>query len=206
MITARRRPAAAAPGVIALALALCACTGPTATSPAPAPTPSSGSTTTTVATTPTQELTAQGFLPKKVGQIGGLDCTNDIESCAIKFTVDKIDVSPQCDQYGTKAVAGRKTVVLHVSLTTGALSPDGEAAAPMIFNPYSLKGLGADGFVHDAQSGMCTSYETRLSNTILPNSRYTGTVEVEVPESVSSIAAAYSSGGPNRGWVWEIGG
>lgn len=206
MITARRRPAAAAPGVIALALALCACTGPTATSPAPAPNPSSAGATTTAATTPTQELTPQGFLSKKIGQAGGLDCTNNIESCAIKFTVDKIDVSPQCGQYGTPAAAGRKTLVLHVSLTTGALSPDGEAAAPMIFNPYSLKGLGADGFVHDAQPGSCTSYETRLSNTILPNSRYTGTVEVEVPESVSSIAAAYSSGGPNRGWVWEIGG
>lgn len=203
MITTRRRTATAALGVIALALTTGACTGPTATSPAPDPTPSSGA---TVATTPSQELTAQGFLPKKVGQLGGLDCAGDIESCAIKFTVDKIETSPKCDQYGTPAAAGRKTLLLHVSLTTGALSQDGAAVAPFIFNPFSFKGLGPDGFVHDAQPGSCTPHEGRLSNTILPNSRYTGTVEIEVPESVTSIASAHDSGGPNRGWVWEIAG
>lgn len=204
MNTTHRRLPAAAPGVLALVVAVCGCTGPTASSPAPDPTPSSG--VPAAATTPKQELTAQGFLPKKIGQPGGLDCTTDIETCAIKFTVDKIDTAPQCDRYGTPAAAGRKTLVLHVSLTTGTLSQDGSARAPLIFNPFSLKGLGPDGFVHDAQPGSCTSHEGRLSSTILPNSRYSGTVEVEVPESVTSIASAHDSGGPNRGWVWEIGG
>ena len=192
--------------VLACALLSAACTGPAANtgSPAPSPTPSSASPTTTSAT-PMRALTPQGFLAKKIGQLAGLDCTSDLDSCAIKFSVDKIDVNPQCHQYGAPAGAGRKTLVLHVSMTTGTLSADGSATAPSIFNPFSLKGIAGDGFVHDAQSGTCTDYEGRLSNTILPNSRYSGTVEVEVPESTTSIASAHqASADGGRGWVWEI--
>lgn len=195
--------------VIALSVLalLVSCTGPTAETrtPAPSPTPSSASPTATT-TKAARNLTAQGFLPKKLGELAGLDCTTGLDSCPLKFTVDKIEVNPKCYQYGTPAAAGRKTVLLHVSLTTGTLSNDLAAVAPMIFNPFSLKGLGADGFVHDAQPGSCTDYAGRLSNTILPNSRYAGTVEVEVSESSVSIASAQlASPDGTRGWVWNIG-
>ena len=185
---------------------LVSCTGPTAEtkSPAPSPAPSSASPTTT--STAAKNRTAQGFLPKKLGEVAGLDCTSGLDSCPLKFTVDKIEVNPKCHQYGTPAAAGRKTLLLHVSLTTGDLDASLTALAPMLFNPFSLKGLSADGFVHDAQPGSCTNFDGRLSNTILPNSKYTGTVEVEVPESAASIASAQQLD-PNsaRGWVWNIG-
>lgn len=197
---------AAAVSVLAL---LASCTGPTAEtrSPAPAPSQSSASaTTTTPASTATTARTAQGFLPKKLGEAAGLNCTSGLNACPVRFTVGKIEVNPKCYQYGTPSAAGRKTVLLHVSLTTGDLDASLTAQAPMIFNPFSLKGLSADGFVHDGQPGSCTDYKGRLSDTILPNSKYTGTVEIDVPESVVSIASAQQLD-PNsaRGWVWNIG-
>lgn len=192
--------------VLLAVLLVSACTGPTASTPAPSPTPSSAapSSPTPTSAAPSRQLTPQGFLTKQIGQLGGLDCTKDLDSCAIKFTVDKIDVDPPCHQYGTPAAAGRKTLLLHVSLTTGTLTADNWA--PMIFNPYSLKGIAEDGFVHDAQPGRCTDYDGRLSTTILPNSRYAGTVEVEVPSSATSVASAHeASPTGDRGWVWAIG-
>ncbi|MFS8100947.1 hypothetical protein LFM09_27870 [Lentzea alba] len=192
----------------ALVVLAASCTGPTAetSSPAPSPTPSSSSAPQTSAA-PKRQYTAQGFLPKKIGELSGYDCKTDIESCSIKFTVDKIDINPKCYQYGTPAAGGRKTLLLHVSLTTGTMSSEAAFVAPTIFNPFSLKGLGNDGFVHDAKPGLCTESSAGLSNTILPNSRYTGTVEVEVPDSATSVASAWpqpASDG-SRGWVWPVG-
>lgn len=193
----------------AFALAATSCTGPAAdsSSPAPDPTPSSPTSTTQTSAPPKREHTAQGFLPKKIGELSGFDCKSDLDSCSVKFTVDKIDVNPKCYQYGTPAADGRKTLLLHVSLTTGTMSSDAATLAPTIFNPFSLKGLGQDGFVHDARPGSCTDYTAGLSTTILANSRYTGTVEVEVPESAASVASAWHQPGPDggRGWMWPIG-
>ncbi|KJK39474.1 hypothetical protein UK23_40730 [Lentzea aerocolonigenes] len=195
--------AATLPALVLLA----ACTGPTADtgSPAPSPTPSSAAPTTTA--TVKKNLTAQGFLPKKVGELGGTECQSSLDTCAIKFTVDKIEVNPKCFEYGTPAPAGRKTLLLHVSMTTGNLSANAQGLAPTIFNPFSFKGLSADGFVHDAQPGSCVDYKGKLSDTILANSRYTGTVEIDVPESATSVASAWPTPGPDgsRGWVWNIG-
>ena len=52
---------------------MAACTGPTADTgtPAPSPTPSSAAPTTT--TPATKSLTAQGFLAKRVGELGGTE-------------------------------------------------------------------------------------------------------------------------------------
>ncbi|MFJ8959898.1 hypothetical protein ACIRG5_10950 [Lentzea sp. NPDC102401] len=187
--------------------ALASCTGPSAdtNSPAPSPTPSSAPPTSQTSAAPKKAYTAQGFLSKKLGELSGWDCTSDIESCSIKFTVEKIDVNPKCTTYGAPPASGRKTLLLHVSLTTGTLSQDGSYLAPTLFNPFSLKGLSQDGFVHDAKPGSCTDQQNMLSTTILPNSRYTGTVEVEVPDSATSVASAHEptkDGG--RGWVWAI--
>lgn len=191
----------------AFALLATACTGPSAdtSSPAPNPTPSSTTTTSAAPSAPKRTYTAQGFLPKKIGELSGWDCTTDIESCGIKFTVDKIEVNPKCQQYGTPPRSGKKTLLLHVSLTTGTLSSDAAHLAPTLFNPFSLKGLSPDGFVHEAAPGSCTDYAVRLSNTILPNAKYNGTVEIEVPESTTSVASTHEpaqDGG--RGWVWRI--
>jgi hypothetical protein len=199
---------AARAAVLPVLALLAACTGPTAenTSPAPSPTPSTASPTAT-STAAKKNLTAQGFLPKKVGELAGYECKDVIDSCTIKFSVDKIDVNPNCYQYGTQPPSGRKTLLLHVSMTTGNLGSEGAAIAPTIFNPFSLKGLSPDGFVHDAQPRSCMDQTGRLSHTILPNSRYAGMVEVDVPESAASVASAWpmSAQDGSRGWVWPIG-
>lgn len=164
------------------------------------------SVTPTTAATPRRDLTQQGFIAKDVGQLAGIDCTGDLNTCSVKFSVDKIEVNPQCHQYGAPPAAGRKTLLLHVSMTTGDLSQDGSRMAPSIFNPFSLNGIADDGFVQEGKPGTCTDQDKRLSNTILPNSRYAGTVEVEVAEAATSVASAYpvASDG-SRGWVWKIG-
>jgi hypothetical protein len=146
-------------------------------------------------------------LAKEIGQLAGWDCTGtSVDECGIKFTVTAIEVGPKCYQYGTPAAAGRKTILLRVSMTTGTLTADGAALGPSIFNPYSLKGISSDGFVHEAQPGGCTDYQGRLATNILPNAKYEGTVEIEIPESVTSVASANQvpSRDGGRGWVWKI--
>ncbi|HEX6345416.1 hypothetical protein [Umezawaea sp.] len=171
--------------------------------PATNPTPSPVATS---ATPTTRELTPQGFIAKDVGQVAGFDCANDLDTCAITFSVDKIEVNPQCHQYGAPHAAGRKTLLLHVSMTTGDLSEEGARSAPSIFNPFSLNGIADDGSVQEARPGTCTDREERLSDTILPHSRYSGTVEVQVAEAATAVASTYpvASNG-SRGWVWRIG-
>ncbi len=199
---------------VGLALLAAACGGTKgASSPAPStvatsatPTTVAASATPTTAATPSRDLTPQGFIAKDFGQLAGLDCTSDLDSCAIRFSVDKIEVNPRCHQYGSPATGGRKTLLLHVTMTTGNLSENGSRLAPSIFNPFSLNGIADDGFVQEAKPGTCTDQDERLSDTILPNARYAGTVEVEVAEASTSVASAYpmASNG-SRGWVWRIG-
>ncbi|ACU36522.1 hypothetical protein [Actinosynnema mirum] len=207
MIASRPRPrTTTAVAALLFPLALSACSSGASGGGSPAPVPSPSGTSPAQATTsssPRAALTAQGFLPKEVGQAAGIDCASDLESCKVKFTVDEIEVSPECDEFGTPASDGRKTFLLHVSLTTGEMSENGKSVAPLLFNPYSLKGIGDDGFVHDALPGSCAGYDGRISNDIFNNSKYTGKVEVELPASTTSIASAHDFG-ENRGWVWKI--
>ncbi|WNV82309.1 hypothetical protein [Umezawaea sp. Da 62-37] len=201
----------AAAGLV-LVTAACAVDA-TAGGAAPVPTPSAGTAVSTAQTTAaavaTQKagLTPQGFLPKVIGQQAGWDCPGStIDSCGVKFQVTALETNPQCAQYGRAPAEGRKTLLLRVLMTTGTLTTDGAGAAPAIFAPFSLKGIGADGFVHDAQPGNCTGQEGALSATILPNSKYEGTVEIEVPESVTSVASAHQPARDgSRGWVWPVG-
>ncbi|PRY46678.1 hypothetical protein [Umezawaea tangerina] len=164
-------------------------------------------TTSAAVTTQKAGLTPQGFLPKAIGQQAGWDCSGSvIDSCGVRFQVTAVETSPQCHQYGRAPAAGRKILLLRVSMTTGTLSRDGAAVAPELFAPFSLKGISADGFVHDAEPGSCADLDGRLSGTILPNAKYEGAVEIEVPESVTSVASAHQPAQDgNRGWVWPVG-
>ncbi|MGI5506282.1 hypothetical protein [Lentzea sp. CA-135723] len=175
----------------------------TSSSSVPNPSPSPAPTSTSTAA-PSPSLTPQGFIPKKIGEQGGLNCQTEA-SCGLKFVVERIETNPACGQYGTKADAGSKTVVLHVSMSTGELSQDQSFYAAGIFNPFSMKGISPDGFVHDAKPGSCLDFTGAMPNQILPNSKYSGHVEVVLPESVTSIASASTgTGSKSRGWVWPI--
>jgi hypothetical protein len=167
-------------------------------SPSPSPTPTS-----TSAAAASPSLTPQGFIAKKIGEQGGLNCQTEA-ACGLKFVVDRIETNPACAQYGTKAEAGQKTIVLHVSMSTGDLTEDQVFYAAAIFTPWSMKGISPDGFVHDGKPGSCTDFNGAMPNQILPNSKYSGHVEVVLPASVTSIASAPAGAGKSRGWVWPL--
>ena len=109
------------------------------------------------------DLTSQGFVVKELGQVAGIDCTGGIDTCAIRFSVEGIEVNPTCHQYGVPAGVGRKTLLLHVSMVTGELSEDGSRIAPAIFDPFSLNGIADDGFVQEGRPGSCGDRDRRLS-------------------------------------------
>lgn len=179
-----------------------ACTAtPTTTTPSGSTTASAAATTATSAVPP---VTPQGLLAKRIGEQGGEDCPSGAESCATLFQVDRIEANPACAQGGTKPDAGRKTVVLHVAMTTRTQNEQQGIRAQQIFNPYSLKGVSPDGTVADATPGLCTSNNGLFPTTILPNSKYSGRVEITVPESATQVASAPPGGGESRGWVWPI--
>lgn len=191
--------------MLAALVAGCAATPAPSTSSSSVPNPSPSPVPTSTSTAaPSPSLTPQGFIPKKIGEQGGLNCQSEA-ACGLKFVVERIEINPACAQYGRKADAGSKTVVLHMSMSTGELTQDQSAYAAGIFNPFSMKGISPDGFIHDAKPGTCLDFNGAMPNQILPNAKYSGHVEVILPESVTSIAAASTgTGGKSRGWVWSI--
>jgi len=195
--------------VALLAVAGCGGSDEPEAAAAPNPTPeqtavASTAPTTTAAATPAAPKTPQGWLLKKVGELGGLGCSDTVDDCLIKFQVDRIDVSPKCAQYGIAPEAGNRTLVLHISMTTGGITAEEAITAGTIFNPYSMKGLTPDGFVHEAKPGACVDFNGSFPNEIAPNSRYAGTLELELPTTVTTIASAGDSFDTTRGWAWPI--
>lgn len=150
--------------------------------------------------------TAQGFQPIAIGQETGVGCTAGAASCAVRFTVTAVDINPACDEARSPAPAGRKTVVLHATMTTTTMTTIQAGIARLVFSTLSLKSISADGTVSNVETGHCLDRDNRLNRDILPNSTFTGTVEVSVPESVVSIASGsgYLDDG-SRGWVWPLG-
>jgi len=208
-----RTARAAAIAAALLALASCSSGNDDSARRAPDPTPESALTstqptpTTTTAiptTTAGPKKTPQGWLIKDIGEMAGLGGNqgDTLETSPIKFTVDRIEVNPRCQQYGTKAKPGNKTVVLYVTMTTGQVTEEEAFAAAMIFNPFSMKGVTPDGFIHDAQPGSCTGYERAFPNEIAPNGKYSGIVDLELPATATSVVSAEGS----TGWSWPIGG
>ncbi|MCX2955324.1 hypothetical protein [Lentzea sp. NEAU-D7] len=95
----------------------CAAAPVASTSSSSVPNPSLSPAPTSKSTAaPSPSLTLREFIPQKIGEQGGLNCQTEA-SCGLKFVVESIETNPACGQYGTKADAGSKTVVLHVSMS-----------------------------------------------------------------------------------------
>ena len=155
---------------------------------------------------PTVDVSPQGFLRTPVGQETGLGCKVG-RACPVRFTVTAVDINPPCDRAREPAPAGRKTVVLHVTMTVAEPTARQANIAGLVFSQFNLKGLDEAGKVSSVETGHCLDRTDQLDRDILPNTTTEGTVEVTMSETATSIASSstYLDDG-TRGWVWPIGG
>lgn len=193
-------------GILAALILATGCTGTGSGTASSTSTTTAAQTTRSAPTASSSAVTPQGLLAKKIGELGGEDCPAGADSCAVTFTVDRIEINPVCYPQGAKPASGRKTVVLHVSLTTKTLGPERADLVRQVFSAWSMKGVSPDGTVTDAEPGTCTNNEGRLPATFLPNSKYTGRVEVTIPDTAVSIASAPANraNSEGQGWVWPL--
>jgi hypothetical protein len=179
--------------LLAAALLLAACS-----SPAPA------GVTVRTSTQPTS-VTEQGFRPLKLGQEAGLGCpSSNPTTCAVRFAVTSIDVSPACDPYRNPPPTGQKTVVLHVTMTTTQPEKADTARAGLLFSTVQLKAISPDGHTTGVDYGFCLDRPGALARDIGPNSTYEGFLEIAVDQAATSIATSKAQS-DDPGWVWPLG-
>lgn len=160
-------------------------------------------TSTTSATGPgegTYRLNERGFLVKKLGESTVWGATSDQRD--VVFTVDKIEVDPECDVAGARPQDGRHTLALHVRVTTGDNQRVADLASGVV-NPWNLLEVGMDGSLHPARVGHCLKGH-RLSTNFDANKNYQGLLEVHVPAG-SGIIAMKNTGSTTdiKGWEWH---
>ena len=115
--------------------------------------------------------------------------------------IDSVEVDPGCHAYGTPPEAGH-TLLLHVRVATGSDQLAAMDAAGVV-NPFSFVEIGADGVSHPADIGTCTDFEDQLSSNFGVNQKYSGTIEIVVPEASGTLALdpGAMAEGPS-GWEW----
>lgn len=144
-------------------------------------------------------LNDRGLIPKKLGQDGGLTGT-DGKQLVAGFAIDKVQVDPPCSEYGTPPAAGH-TLLLSVSVATGN---DQAAAEELSFllNGGNFVEIGADGVTRPSQFGSCTDAMVTLPGMFGVNQKYSGQIEVVVPEASGTLALTYP-GADSGGWEWQ---
>lgn len=122
-------------------------------------------------------------------------------STGTSFAIDSVEVDPGCHAYGTPPESGH-TLLLHVRVATGSDQLAAMDAASVV-NPFSFVEIGADGVSHPADIGTCTDFEDQLSSNFGVNQKYSGTVEIVVPEASGTLALdpGAMAEGPS-GWEW----
>jgi hypothetical protein len=145
---------------------------------------------------------AQGYIPKALGEAAGLSSPDG--SSESTFTIDKITVDPKCSRYGFKPQSGH-TLLLDVRVATG---PDADVASELsgILSPFSFQAVGADSVTHQAQVGACTDTTKALVNSGFgPNQKYSGTIELVVPDSHGTLRAVLPTASNDGvlGWEWK---
>lgn len=166
----------------------------------PAPT----SETTTSTSTPVSdapEANERGYLVKELGEEAGWSAApGDIDG-AVTFAIDKIVVDPPCHEYGQPPESGH-TLVLHVRVATGD-NRDTAMAAAGVLNSFNFAEVGKDGITRDADIGMCTDPKRGLPADYGINQKYTGTIEIVVPEANGSLILKDQSMTGPGGWEWS---
>ncbi|GAA1216614.1 hypothetical protein LY12_002137 [Prauserella alba] len=122
-------------------------------------------------------------------------------SSGTSFAIDSIEVDPGCHAYGMPPESGH-TLLLHVRVATGSDQLAAMDAAGVV-NPFSFVEIGADGVSHPADIGSCTDFEDELSSNFGVNQKYSGTIEIVVPEASGTLALdpGAMANGPS-GWEW----
>lgn len=198
------KPALTAAALIIGAVALVGCSGSdpgdTAARPELPPTTTSAAATGQPAAD-TPETNERGHLVKDLGQEAGLMSTKGA-SGDVTFSIDKIEVDPECGEYMTPPESGH-TLALHVRVATGDDTQAAEAAS-YVLNPYNFTEITSDGLTTQAQAGMCVAIEDHLTQSFGPNQKYSGIIELAVGEASGIVALSPQGGMPNiSGWEWQ---
>lgn len=199
----RARTLTAAAGVVLLAMALTGCGTTVPGTPEPAGAaqrlqPELPTETPTTTTTPPGPTTNErGLIPMTPGVTATLEDGTGRELAT--FAIDSVEVDPPCHEYGLRPETGH-TLALTVRASTGS---DLEAAQTLslLLNPFSFMEIGKDGVTREAQFGSCLDFARHLPSDFGINQKYTGLIELVVPEASGTIALQDMSfdGG---GWEW----
>jgi hypothetical protein len=197
---------AVAASVLACVAMLSACAGTTSghANPVTPVLPAVASASATPSTSAPVPTDNRGFIPKELGQTGGLGASDGSDAEMMSFSIDKITIDPKCDEYGSRD-AGMHTVVVDVRVSTVKLADGDAGLLSGLLNPYSFQTYDAEGVSHPSQMDMCLMGSKSPSpNAYASNSKYrfqivfgTDTVPVEIV-----LASSNSSG--NAGWVWKV--
>lgn len=143
----------------------------------------------------------RGNIVKELGEQAGWGPLGNTDSPeGVRFSLDKIEVDPPCEPYMT-APEGKHTLLLHVRIATGS-SQESAAATPGVLNAFNFAEIGSDGVTHSAESGMCTDPANDLMmHNYGPNQKYTGTIELVVPEASGTLMLTSPLTG--GGWEWK---
>ncbi|TWH20358.1 hypothetical protein [Prauserella rugosa] len=148
------------------------------------------------------ETNERNYLPMNVGDEAWTGPVGDEGGgSGTSFTVDRIELDPGCDAYGLPPESGH-TLVLHVRVATGDDQMSAMDAAGVL-NPYNFVEIDSSGVSHRAEFGTCTAPEKALPMNFGVNQKYSGTIELVVPEASGTLALDPGTliNGP-AGWEW----
>ncbi|MDQ0376607.1 hypothetical protein [Amycolatopsis thermophila] len=146
------------------------------------------------------ETNERGRVVKQLGETASIISSKDPGAGNATFAIDKIDADPKCFQYGTKPKG--HTLVLHVRAATGS---DQHAADVLgwTLTASNFSIVTKDGVTKQADMGMCTDpSDDQLPYQFGPNQKFTGKIELDVPElsGILALTSSFTSGG----WEWKF--
>jgi hypothetical protein len=172
---------------------------PIASSVAPPPAP-----TAPAPTTPTAAgKDSRGFIPKKLGQEGGLGSADGSPAAIMSFAVDKITVDPKCGQYGSRA-AGKHTIVLDFRVSTGKLGAGDASNLSGLINPFQFQVYDAEGVSHSSQPDMCADHTQTSPIVYASNSKYRFQIAFSTDAVPAEVVLASTDDAGTLGWAWKV--
>ncbi|WP_007023533.1 hypothetical protein [Saccharomonospora iraqiensis] len=187
----------AAAAVLTVAVAVSACAKDTDAGDPPAPPPSAAS------QSPQEPAGAdvpphneRGHLVKDLGAEAGIGRGEE----AATFVLDRVEVSPGCEEPYVDGPDSGTVLRLHLRVATGS-DPEIARALNGLLNPFNFAELGSDGVTHPAEPGTCYS-ETERPRSFGTNQQYRMTLDVVVPEASGTLILATSWLEYGNGWEW----
>jgi hypothetical protein len=144
----------------------------------------------------------RGLIPTKLGETAGFGAPEEApDQARATFSIDSVEVDPPCDEYGIRPDSGH-TLLLAVRAAT---SSDQESAQTLSFvlNPLNFVEIGKDGVTRPAQLGSCIDISRYLPLEFGINQRYSGVIELVVPEASGILALQDTWIDGGGGWEWK---